>query len=164
MYTDFDQMPLRSRVWIYQADRVLTDDEEKTVKAYLRDAVESWAAHGVPLLGSFSTAVSRFVVLAVNEDHHQPSGCSIDTSSRWFKELGDKLGIDFFDRSQGYFEGEDLKFFPVLQGKKYVESGVIGPETLLINNMVPDLEAYRSRRFIKASESHLKRFFQQQAV
>ncbi|MDZ7936146.1 MAG: hypothetical protein U5M51_14505 [Emticicia sp.] len=46
------------------------------------------------------------------------SGCSIDASTRWFKELGDALNIDFFDRSQAYFEGDEIKTFSIFSVEK----------------------------------------------
>lgn len=164
MYTDFENLHPESRVWIYQTNRELTESEKSEINGYLRQSVETWAAHGVPLKGSFKIESDRIVVVAADESFNNPSGCSIDASTHWFKDLGQALNIDFFDRSQAYLEGEELKFFPVLQGKKYVESGVITADTILINNMVTDLTAYHQKRKVKASDSHLKRFFVNQTA
>jgi hypothetical protein len=159
MYIDFETLHPESRVWIYQANRPLSESETVFISDYLKSSVANWAAHGVPLQGSFKIESGRFVVVAADESFNNPSGCSIDASTHWFKDLGQTLNIDFFDRSQAYVEDQELKFFPILQGKKQVESGLINADTLLINNMVTDLRSYYEKRMIKASESHLKRFF-----
>ncbi|MCU0326523.1 MAG: hypothetical protein MUF45_14925 [Spirosomaceae bacterium] len=103
MYIDFEKMPQDARLWVYQANRDLTGGEVDVVQANLQNATQQWAAHGVPLLASFKILYNRFVIVAVDEGQNAASGCSIDASTRWLKELGNHLNIDFFDRSQAFF-------------------------------------------------------------
>jgi hypothetical protein len=161
MYVDFDKIPQDARIWVYQANRQLTDDEVNTVENYLKPAVNQWAAHGAALLASAKVLHNRFIIIALDENQNEASGCSIDASTRWFKELGDALNIDFFDRSQAYLEGDEIKTFSVFQSKKAVEGGLVSPETIVFNNITLSiLSDLNSKWQMKAIEAPtLKRFF-----
>jgi hypothetical protein len=161
MYISFEQIPQRARIWIYQANRTLTDNEVSIVETALQPAVTKWAAHGTALLASVKVLLNRFVIIALDESQYEASGCSIDASTRWFKELGPQLNVDFFDRSQAYLDGSEIKTFSVFQPKKAIESGLIAADTIVFvnNNHIQTLADLSTNWQIKASESYLKRFF-----
>ena len=96
-----------SKVWIYTANRELSLSEQDAINTELLPFVSEWAAHGQGLLGKSIILKNRFVILAVDESNATASGCSIDTSVRFVKELGTKLNIDFFDRLQLYIEKDN---------------------------------------------------------
>ncbi|CAH0997247.1 hypothetical protein EMA8858_03378 [Emticicia aquatica] len=161
MYIDFDKIPQNARVWVYQVNRQLTDNEANTIESYLKPAVNQWAAHGASLLASAKVLYNRFVIIALDQSFNEASGCSIDASSRWFKELGEQLNIDFFDRSQAYFDNDEIKTFSVFQSKKTIESGLISPDTIIFNNItIATLGDLANKWQIKAIDAPtLKRFF-----
>ena len=53
MYTPFENLPEDSKIWIYQSNRKLTDDEVTAITAKCQEFVENWAAHGTSLEASF---------------------------------------------------------------------------------------------------------------
>ncbi len=161
MHINFNEISQTARIWVYQANRQLTDSEAITAEKYLESAINQWAAHGASLLASATVLHNRFVIIALDENQNAASGCSIDASTRWFKELGEALNIDFFDRSQAYFDGEEIKTFSVFQSKKAVESELISPETIIFNNnTLATLSDLLSKWKIKAIDAPtLKRFF-----
>src|SRR6266566_5107558 len=103
MYIPFEQLPSHSQVWIYQADRSFSLEEEKTISESLNDFCLGWTAHGNPLQTSFKIEYNQFVILSVDESSAGASGCSIDGSVRTLKELGNQLHVDFFDRTKVAF-------------------------------------------------------------
>lgn len=161
MYISFEQIPSSARIWIYQANRAITDSERHEIENTLKPAVSQWAAHGASLLASVKVLHNRFVIIALDENQNEASGCSIDASTRWFKELGNRLNIDFFDRSQAYVDGDEIKTFSIFQPKKAIESGLISPDTIIFvnNNNIHTLADLAGQWKVKASESYLKRFF-----
>ena len=144
MYQDFDKMPIQSRVWIYQADRNLSAKEENITVYFLKNAIQDWAAHGAALLGSVAVLENRFVVIALDENQNMASGCSIDASTHWFKELGTQLGLDFFDRSIAYLDDNVVKTVPVFKAKAAVEKTLILENTTVFNNNVSNLQEFKS--------------------
>ncbi len=161
MYINFNEISQNARIWVYQANRQLIDNEAITVERYLEPAINQWAAHGASLLASATVLHNRFVVIALDEAQNAASGCSIDASTRWFKDLGEALNIDFFDRSQAYLDGEEIKTFSVFQSKKSIENELIFPETIIFNNnTLATLSDLSDKWQIKAIDAPtLKRFF-----
>ena len=160
MWIPFDQLPDTARVWVYQADRPLTDAEVSALQGDLQPAVENWAAHGTPLLGSATVLHNRFLVVSNDESHHQPSGCSIDASVRWVRELGLALKVDFFDRSVAYLtDNNELKTVAPTQIKIAVLSGMITPDTPIFNSQVATKADLAARWQVRAGDSWLKRYF-----
>jgi hypothetical protein len=165
MWMPFSELPDAARIWLYQTDRPLTDSEIPYVQQVLDEQVARWAAHGQPLTGSARVLHGRFVVLAVDETQHGPSGCSIDASTHWFKELGAQLGLSFFDRSVAYLdEAGTVRTLPVAGVKAAVAAGEIRPDTLVFNPLVPTLGAWKQDGQVPAAKSWLKRYFQPQTA
>jgi hypothetical protein len=46
--------------------------------------------------------LNRFVIIAADEDRLAASGCSIDSSVRFIKQLGQEFNLDFFNRLMVY--------------------------------------------------------------
>ncbi len=159
MFIEFKDLPANARVWLYQAERNLTEEEQTRVQSFLTSAVDSWVTHGMPMKGSVKIFFNRLIVIAADTGFQQPSGCSIDASTGWLQELGKETGINFFDRSIGYFEDERLCFFSVFEAKKQVNAGLVQPHTRVINLQAATAHEVENALIIPASESFLNRYF-----
>jgi len=165
MYQDFDKMSAHSRVWIYQADRNLSAKEENMAAYFLKNAIQNWTAHGVTLLASAQILESRFIIIALDENENIASGCSIDSSTHWVKELGSNLGIDFFDRSLAYVEGKEIKSIPIFSAKAAILEGKIQSNSTVFNNSVTTLQALSASWKIPANQlTYIKRYFQKEVA
>ncbi|KPM48196.1 hypothetical protein [Jiulongibacter sediminis] len=166
MFKDFDQMTVHSRVWVYQSDRLMTAKEENMVAYALKTTLEQWNAHGEDLLGSVKVQDGHFVIIAVDESHKLPSGCSIDSSVAWLKKLGEEMNINFFDRSWAFLSDNEIKTIPPFELKKAVENGLIKPDTLIYNsNAVQTIAQLHSNWKIPAAKSpFLARYFRVEAA
>jgi hypothetical protein len=96
--TLFPALPDDSRVWLYLADRPLSEEEETWFNNELALFLASWTAHNKKLKCDGKVLFSQYVVLAVNEWSEKASGCSIDASTHFMKKAGAALNIDFFNR------------------------------------------------------------------
>ena len=160
MLISFSKMPNYARVWVYQANKNLSDSEVQTIHQVLENQINNWAAHGASLAGSVQVLHNRFVIMAVDEMQNQASGCSIDASTRWLKDLGAELNIDFFDRSVAFIQHGELQTVEIGKIKSLVSGEVLTPNTLIFNNLVSTIRAFKSDWNIKASDSWMKRYFQ----
>ena len=165
MYIDFDQLPDNARVWVYQANRPLTDGDVSTIEQTLQPALEQWAAHGQPLLASARVIENRFVVVGVDEGYNLPSGCSIDASVRTLQTIGQQIGSDFFDRSAAV-QGADgsVVVYPLPTIKAAVADGLLMPDTLVFNTLVKTKADFLSGWRVRAADSWLKRYFKSVTV
>ncbi|HBK83263.1 MAG TPA: ABC transporter ATPase, partial [Flavobacterium sp.] len=85
MYIPFKDLPPHSKVWIYQANRKLTDAEVDEISNATQLFIEQWAAHGTSLEASYLIKYNRFIILAVNQDIQKATGCSIDSSVQFIQ-------------------------------------------------------------------------------
>jgi hypothetical protein len=80
MLIPFEELPKTSRLWLYPSNRKLSDDEVVEISETLNNFVQDWSAHGTSLEASFEIRYNRFIILAINQEFHPATGCSIDSS------------------------------------------------------------------------------------
>ncbi|MBV6644990.1 MAG: hypothetical protein KI790_06055 [Cyclobacteriaceae bacterium] len=160
MLVDFNKMPDQAKVWIYQADRPFTNVEEKLIRERSQSFIETWAAHGQPLAGSYQLLHHQFLVIAVDESLNGASGCSIDASVGLIRDLQSNLQLDFLDRSKVAFMVDDQVFLHRLtELKQVVAEGVVNENTRLFNNSIDTLGEWKTSWITPARESWMKRYF-----
>ena len=89
----------QSKVWIYQSSRPFTESEIVEINNKLKHFTVQWTAHNKQLLATGNVMYDRFIVLMVDESHTMASGCSIDTSVHFIKQLEQDYAIDLFNRT-----------------------------------------------------------------
>lgn len=163
MYIPFSDIDFNARVWVYQANRALTSEEAGIISETLKSALDLWEAHGKPLTASGKIFENRFVVIAVDERDELPSGCSIDKSTHWLKEIGHQMNLDFFDRSLAYLDDQDhVATVAVPQIKQAVADGLITPYTTVFDNQVQTKAQWMKRWKVSAADTWLNRYFASQ--
>jgi hypothetical protein len=136
-------MPPDARVWVYQSDKALTDAEVKLIRSEGEKFIENWSAHGAALNASFDVLYNRFVVMAVDEKQALASGCSIDKSVHFIKQMEHQLNLNFFDRMQvAYKKGNDLQACSYNEFEKLASQHIVNSETIVYNNMVSTKSAF----------------------
>lgn len=160
MLTPFEQLSPKSRVWIYQADRVITKAEQKQILSQSEVFIEQWAAHGESLLASASVMHDHFLIIATDEGFNLASGCSIDSSFRFVQELGSNLNIGFFERTNLAFSlNKQIELVKMNEVKEAISTGKITSSSKFFDNNVQTKSELLERWIVNASESWLKRYF-----
>jgi len=98
IYKLFDGFSDESRVWLYTANRAITPTEAHFVQENLEHFASSWKAHSTPLKAKACLLDEYTIAFVVDQTTANASGCSVDSSVRFVKELGKELNIDFFNR------------------------------------------------------------------
>lgn len=107
-------LPDSSRIWVYQSNRFFSNDEISFVQNKLNGFIQGWNNHGKNLTADARVLSPSFIILAVNESDLNASGCSIDSSVRFVKQIGEELNIDFFDRLKVLIEkDEEFKYVSI---------------------------------------------------
>ena len=160
MYTPFDTLPDESKIWIYQSNRKLSDAEIAEIEEDLKAFIEEWSAHGTSLEASFLIKYNRFIILAVNQEVQQATGCSIDSSVDFIQQLESKYGIDLLDKMNvTYKQGEFLTHKSLLDFKRMAKEKAVSENTIVFNNLVNTIEEWKENWEVPASESWHSRFF-----
>ena len=96
--TLFNEMPADAKVWIYAANRILTDTEAIDIQKAGDDFTQSWTAHQNQLKAEFAILHNTFFVFMVDENVNEVSGCGIDKSVHFMQEMDKKYNLDAFNR------------------------------------------------------------------
>ena len=162
MFLPFEKMPSYSRLWIYQSDKELTDSEVLIITTILTNFIENWQAHGNSLIASFQIRHHRFLILAVNEELTKTTGCSIDKSVEVMKAIENEFKVSLFDRTKvAYFDAENKITTAALSKlKELVYEQKITSDTIIFDNLVQVKEQLDSEWQSRASNTWLKRYFQ----
>jgi len=161
MLSPFSELSPASRIWIYQADRALSQEEQSSILNASDQFLQQWAAHGQALLASATIKYDHFLVIATDEGFNMASGCSIDSSFRFVQEIGTKFDINFFDRANLAFLIEnEVKFVAMPDLKPTIESGGLNGDSLFFDNNLGTKSELDNQWIVKAEESWLKRYFQ----
>lgn len=160
MLVDFEVLPDASRIWIYQADRTFSDEEMDDIRARLKQFLTQWTAHGSSLEAGFEMPYSRFIVIGLNQENQEASGCSIDASVHFIQSLEDRFGVVLLDRMNVTFkQGPYISYKPLSEFRKMAKNRAVSPNTVVFNNLVTNKFEYQQDWEVPASESWHKRFF-----
>lgn len=134
---NFEELPGHSRVWIYQSSRLLSNEEAATVDQDGLAFVENWTSHGKQMQAAIKALHNCFIVVALDEQSASASGCGIDKSVAFMKELETKLSINLFERTNvAYRDAEGIKLCSINDFEKLFIAGVVTDQTLVFNNLV----------------------------
>jgi len=126
----------------------------------LKAFVEDWSAHGTSLEASFIIQYNRFIILAVNQEVQQATGCSIDKSVEFIQALEQKYKVDLLDKMNvTYRQGEYITHKSLLDFKRMAKEKAVSANTIVFNNLVNTIEEWKESWEVPASESWHSRFF-----
>ena len=159
MFVNFNDLPDHARVWIYQADRPLTDREVETISVALDAFTKTWKAHGNDLKSSYLIKYEQFIIIAVDEGFNAASGCSIDASVHIIQEIEKELNLDLMNKMIVSFkDGENINTVSMEQFKEFARLNKINDKTLVFNNMVAQKSEFESNWEIEAAKSWHARY------
>ncbi len=160
MYIPFEDLPSESRIWIYQSNRKFTDEEIAEIENELSEFLSNWSAHGASLESSFQIKYNRFIIIAVNQEVQQTTGCSIDASVSFIQNLEQKYSVDLLDKMNVAFkQGEFITYKTLLEFKKLAKEKAVSENTIVFNNLVNSIEEWNENWEIPAIDSWHSRFF-----
>lgn len=138
-------MPPDARVWVYQSNKPFTEEQGKTIALEGEKFISDWSAHGAALNASFDVLYNRFVVIAVDEKQAAASGCSIDKSVHFIKQLEQQFQLNMFDRMQvAYKTAEGLAACSLSEFEKLAKQQLVNENTIVFNNMVTTKASFDS--------------------
>lgn len=150
----FDELTAEGRVWIYTSNRVLNDEEQKDIHSKLNDFLGQWAAHGKSLQADFKIFYNQVMVLAVNENFEEATGCSIDSSVQIFRELDTTYNIDLFNRlNLAFVIEEQIRIVQLAELNTAYQAGLIKADSILLDNSLYQLSKFRASWKVPLNQS-----------
>jgi len=160
MFVPFDTLPEYSKIWIYQSNRKFSDEEITEIENDIKTFVENWSAHGTGLEASFILKYNRFIILSVNQEVQQATGCSIDSSVAFIQNLEQKYKVDLLDKMNVTFKnGEHIAHKSLIDFKRMAKEKAVTANTIVFNNLVNTIEEFNNNWEVPAEQSWHSRFF-----
>lgn len=159
MYIPFDQLPDDSRIWIYQANRKLNENESHRVEDLCRQFVDQWTAHKQDLQASFELKDNRFLILSVNEKTQGASGCSIDASTRFIQQLGESIQVDLMNREVALESQSEVHLMSLSEIKKAVTDGKLKKDAYYFNNLIQSKGELENSWKLPVTKGWMSRYF-----
>lgn len=159
MLVDFDTLPEESRVWIYQANRSFTEEEIAELESKIETFITAWTAHGKGLQAGYKIVYKRFIVIALNQNLNNATGCSIDASVHFIQQLEKEYNVDLMDKMNVSFkQGEFVAYKPLVDFKTMAKNRSVSKNTIVFNNLVTNIAEFKDNWEVPASESWHSRF------
>ncbi|GAB4127416.1 MAG: hypothetical protein OHK0045_19840 [Raineya sp.] len=160
MFVNFDTLPTNARVWIYQANRALTEQEQSEIIKFLSDFLENWTAHQQTLKASAKILNNFFILIALDEDYQAASGCSIDKQVHCIKQIEQQWGISLLDNTQvAYIFENQIKLIHFKEIKNAIAQNLIAPQTLIFNRNIATIQDLQHSWLVPAQTTWLKTYF-----
>jgi chemotaxis regulatin CheY-phosphate phosphatase CheZ len=160
MMSDFKTLSENSRIWIYQSNRSLTQQEKESISKLIEDFLNNWNSHGVSLNSGFEIKYNRFIVIAQDQNTQSATGCSIDSMVHFIQKLEKQYNISLLDKlNVSYKQGDYIAYKSLKDFKKMVKDGAVSKNTIVFNNLVQTKMEYTNYWEVPAFESWHARFF-----
>lgn len=154
--TTYKDIADTSKVWIYQSDRAFDDRETTGIRSALKNFVMNWTSHGDDLYAFADVYHQKFVVFMVDQEVAKASGCSIDKSVAFIKEIERAFEVNLFKRTAiSYFEKDQIKTTTKRNFLKLLDSGEVADDTLIFDNTVKTKAQFESRWKVPVKDSWL---------
>lgn len=160
MLVNFESLSDTSRIWIYQSNREFSENEVEIIKFKIEDFIKNWQRHGEDLKASYQIKYNQFIILAVDEEFNEVSGCSIDASVNLIKQLEKEFNLDLTNKLNISFKvNNSINIVSLSDFQHYAKQGKINLNTIVFNNMVATKVDLINNWEVTADKSWHKRFF-----
>ena len=132
-----DNFSPSSRVWYYLADRTFDGTESDYIQSKIEEfAYVHWKSHGSKLNATGILLHNQIIALSVDDSSLGASGCSIDSSVKFIKELGAELKVDFFNRMYVLiFNGEETQRVHISDLSNYKDWSLLNPIVTFVQDV-----------------------------
>ena len=159
MLVSFDKLPLNSRVWVYSSNRKFIQKEIISIRKDLENFLSNWTSHNQNLETGFELRYDRFIIIAVNQEINNASGCSIDNCVRFIKKLENKYEVDLLDKMNVFYKQDKHLYHKKLnEFISMYKNNLVSLNTVVFNNLVNTLGEYKLKWEVPVKESWHNRF------
>jgi len=159
MLVDFDCLSATSRIWIYQSDRAFLESETSRISDKIEEFIEDWLGHGDQIRASFQIKYNQFIIIAADQHYNEVSGCSIDASVNFIKELEKQFKLDLTNKLNVSFkDNSNINIVSLSEFQNYSKQQKITSNTVVFNNMIATKGDLSENWEVTADKSWHKRF------
>lgn len=126
-----------NRVWTYIISKPLSKEELNSLSDSGKNFVLGWTAHEQQLTASFEIFGERIIIVKVNENITEASGCSIDKLTRFIKETEKQFSVELLNRLLvAYNTNSGIEIVHAAKIKDLLDQNKISETTIVYNTSV----------------------------
>jgi hypothetical protein len=145
-----------ARVWIYQCNRPLRENEVMEIDEQLHNFYSQWLSHGAPVKGWAKCLYNQFIVVMADDTADKIGGCSTDGMVRIIKSFERQYSVELFDRlTISFLVNEKVQPLPMQQIAYALEQGKLETDSLLFNNTIDTKEKLETEWLVPLDKSWL---------
>ena len=143
MYVSFNLLPPNAKVWIYQSDSNLSSKDVELIEKEVKLFLNNWSSHNKEIESSYEIRYNRFLIIGLNENINSASGCSIDKSVNFIKNLQSILKVNFLNRLDvAYKIGNEINTISLLEFQNMIRENKLSKDSIVYNNMIDSKKLY----------------------
>ena len=159
MYVSFNLLPPNAKVWIYQSDSNLSSKDVELIEKEVKFFLNNWSSHNKEIESSFEIRYNRFLIIGLNENINSASGCSIDKSVNFIKNLQSILKVNFLNRLDvAYKIGNEINSISLLEFQTMIRKNKLSKDSIVYNNMIDTKKLYLNNWETTIENSWHKKF------
>ena len=161
MLVSFESLPKNSRIWIFPSSEEIDFRTKIKIRERLVKFISDWTSHNKNIQASFELPYNRFIVIALNQNLQNASGCSIDALMNLIQIFEKEFNMILLDRMNVLYRDKTKKI-EYLTLKDFivkVKSKSINSKTVVFNNLVINKEEYMKSWEVPALNSWHSRYF-----
>ena len=126
-----------NRIWTFIISKSLSHNELSLLSESGNKFVTGWTAHEQKLTASFEIFKSRIIIVKVNEDVTNASGCSIDKLTQFIKKLEVEFNIELLNRLLVAYENNaEIEVVHSSKIKELIQINTISENTMVYNTSI----------------------------
>ena len=126
-----------NRVWAFIISKKLSFEELNSLIEMGNKFVLSWTAHEQQLTANFEIFKEKIIIVKVNENITNASGCSIDKLTRFVKETEKQFNIELLNRLLVAYQNEgEIEIVHSSKIKDLLNQQTISENTIVYNTSI----------------------------
>ena len=161
MLVPFKSLPKNSRIWIFPSSKEIDIHKKSKIKERLVKFISDWTSHNKNIQAGFQLPYNRFIVIALNQNLQNASGCSIDSLMNIIQIFEKEFDLILLDRMNVLYRDKNRKieYLTLKDFVKMVKYKSINSSTTVFNNLVVNKEEYMDLWEVPAINSWHSRYF-----
>jgi hypothetical protein len=134
-----------NRVWTFIISKTLSKEELNSLNDLGNKFVLGWTAHEQQLTANFEIIGDKIIVVKVNENVTEASGCSIDKLTRFIKETEKLFSIELLNRLLvAYKTNTGIEIVHSSKIKELLAENKISENTIVYNTSVSNQKEFNN--------------------
>ena len=96
MVIEFDKISSHSPIWVFQSNKILDSSLISQIEVDVNNFLNNWTSHNLEMKSSYKILHRLFLIISVENNFSNPSGCSIDKLINFIKNINQNKNFNSY--------------------------------------------------------------------